>query len=202
MQTPVFQFLLIFSHCHWTLLRRVWLHLHCTTHQVCIHMDKSPLNVLLSRLNSPSSLNVSLHKRCFSPLIISMPLSWPHSSMSCLSCTGESSTSPTGHSISGDEVKGRITSFNLPNAYQEGVGLTCCQSTLLAPDPLVHQYVHFLFCTYSFQSVAPSMNWCHQVQYLMFSFPWTSWDSYWLIYPLKAEQHDRIWIQMSFTSIK
>lgn len=37
----------------------------------------------------------------------------------------------------------RITFFNLPNASQEAVGILCCQNTLLAPGPLVHQDLHF-----------------------------------------------------------
>lgn len=115
-------------------------------------MDKSPLSLLLSKLSGPSPLSPSSHKECSSPLIIFMFPSWTHSRMSCLSCPGEPSTSPTGQSTSdAKEGGGRTTYFNLPNASQEAVGILCCQNTLLAPGPLVHQNLHFSIDTLSSQ---------------------------------------------------
>lgn len=117
-------------------------------------MDKSPLSLLLSKLSGPSSLSPSSHKEWSSPLIIFMFSSWTHSRMSCVSCTGEPSTSPTGHSTSDAGAGGtgrRITFFNLPNASQEAAGILCCQNTLLAPGPLVHQDLHFSVDTLSSQ---------------------------------------------------
>lgn len=50
--------------------------------QVFIHIDKIPLSLFFSRLNIPSSLSLSLHARCSSPLIIFVALHWTVSSMS------------------------------------------------------------------------------------------------------------------------
>ena len=44
------------------------------SHQVFLHFDKIPLTLLLSRLNSPSSLSLSPYERFPSPLIIFMDL--------------------------------------------------------------------------------------------------------------------------------
>jgi len=41
--------------------------------QVCIHVDKIPLSLLLSKLNSPSSLSFSSQARCSNSLTFSYP---------------------------------------------------------------------------------------------------------------------------------
>ena len=67
--------------------------------QSFIDIDKIPLRLLFSWLNSPSSLKLPLCKRCSSPLIILVALDWLAPVCLCLSCTGESSTeasSPDG----------------------------------------------------------------------------------------------------------
>ena len=45
-------------------------------------MDKIPLNLLFSRLNSPTSLSLSLYVRCSDTRTIFVALHWTHSSMS------------------------------------------------------------------------------------------------------------------------
>lgn len=55
-------------------LSRRWLHLYCP-HQVFIHKEKVPLS-LLSRLNSPSSLSLSLCVRSSNPLIINSQINF------------------------------------------------------------------------------------------------------------------------------
>ena len=43
---------------------------------------RSPLSLLFSRLNSPSSFSLSSQERCSSPLIIFVALLWTHSNRS------------------------------------------------------------------------------------------------------------------------
>lgn len=50
-----------------------------TSLPILIYIDKIPQNLLLSRLNSLSSLSLSSYKRCSSPIFVSLP--WT------LSCT-------------------------------------------------------------------------------------------------------------------
>lgn len=68
----MFSSFLIYAHlflsCHRTL--RVQLPPLHSAHQILIHIDKIPLRLLFSRLNSPRSLSLSSYKRCSRPLII------------------------------------------------------------------------------------------------------------------------------------
>uniref|UniRef100_A0A8C3PR01 Pre-mRNA-splicing regulator WTAP n=1 Tax=Calidris pygmaea TaxID=425635 RepID=A0A8C3PR01_9CHAR len=65
--------------CTWAPLRRVWLHLlYSPPREVFMHIGKIPLNLLFSRLNSPSALRLCLYVRCFNPLIIFTAFRWPH----------------------------------------------------------------------------------------------------------------------------
>lgn len=51
-------------HCHWASLKRA------LPLQVFIYIDKIPLSLLFSELDSPSPLSLSLLERCSSPFII------------------------------------------------------------------------------------------------------------------------------------
>ena len=65
--------------------------------QIFIHMDKIPLSLLFSRLNSPISLSLFLCDRYSLPLIIFKTLCWTH--CPCLSCTGEPSIGCLGYKL-------------------------------------------------------------------------------------------------------
>lgn len=78
---------LVHAHCLWSFLwapmGRVWLHLLCTLflpptppNQAFVQIDKIPLSLLLSRLNSPGSFTLSSYDKCSKPLIIFVDTCW------------------------------------------------------------------------------------------------------------------------------
>ena len=63
--------------CHWALLRRVCL-VFIPSHQVFLCIDKMPLSLVSSRLNSPGSPSLSSCVRCSKPLISFVTLHRTH----------------------------------------------------------------------------------------------------------------------------
>lgn len=120
---------------HWAPLREVYLPLPHSQLSFA-QIDKVSLSLLLSRLNSHSSLSLSSCSRCFSPLIISVALCWTCSSRS---------PSPVLRSPELDLVS-RVwphqywaekvnhlpeTARNvLPNAAQDAVGILCYEGEI------------------------------------------------------------------------
>ena len=63
--------------------------------QLFIHTDETPLSHLFSRLNSPSSLSLSLNGRCSIPSLSLKPFPGLAPVSPCLFCTEELRTQPT-----------------------------------------------------------------------------------------------------------
>lgn len=62
--------------CHWIPLRKAWLCLLYSLHQVFIHIDAIPLSLLFCRLRSPSYLSLYLYVRCYKPFTVFVAFGW------------------------------------------------------------------------------------------------------------------------------
>jgi len=133
----------ICAHCllcfQWAPLRRVWLRLLYSPHQVFMHTGKIPLSLLFSRLNSPSTLSFCLYVRCSKPSVILMALSWPCPNMSMsLLYWGAQSWTQYSRCLTSAEWRGRITSLDLLAALllmQPRMLMKNCSGTVLQHFP-------------------------------------------------------------------
>ena len=103
---------------------------------------KPPHSLLFSRLNKPSTFNLSLQERCSSPLIILVALLWTlsNSSTSSLYWGPRSGCSTQEGRIERDDYFPVPAGYPSSDGAQETVGLPSCKSTLLAHVQfIIHQ---------------------------------------------------------------
>lgn len=118
--------------CWWPLL--IWVWLSPLSPMRCLYiLMRSLLSLLIFRLNSPSSLGVSLHKGCANLFILFIDLHWIHSSqfLSFLYLEAQLWGPYSRRDLTSSEHKGKITSLDLlstlPNVAQEIAGLFLLQ---------------------------------------------------------------------------
>jgi len=127
-----------------------------------MQVGKIPLRIVFSRLDGPSSLNLSSYNKWSSPFIFFVALHWTFSS-TFMPLLFWGARHWTQHSryvslvLSGDHLP--QSGDTLPDAAQGALGLLCCKDSLLSHVQLcVHQKPKF-FCTAAFQLVCPSLYW-------------------------------------------